>query len=45
VGSTIIGATNLIQIQENIDAAQITLSKELLDGIEAIHTEMTNPGQ
>jgi aryl-alcohol dehydrogenase-like predicted oxidoreductase len=45
MGSTIIGATNLIQLQENIDAAQITLSQELRDGIEAIHAELSNPGQ
>ena len=45
VASTIIGATNLTQLQENIDAAQVTLSPELVAGVEAIHAEMVNPGQ
>ena len=45
VGSTIIGATNLDQLKENIDAAQIVLSREVTDAIDAIHARITNPGQ
>ena len=45
VASTIIGATNLAQLQENIDAAHVTLSKEVLAAIDAIHADMNNPGQ
>lgn len=45
IASTIIGATSLVQLKENIDALQIELSDELVQGINAIHTEMSNPGQ
>jgi aryl-alcohol dehydrogenase-like predicted oxidoreductase len=45
VASTIIGATNLEQLKENIDAAQITLSDEVVKAIDAIHARITNPGQ
>ena len=45
VGSTIIGATNLAQLKENIDAADIVLSAEVMAGIDAIHAKYTNPGQ
>jgi len=45
VGSTIIGATNLAQLKENIDAAQIVLPREVTDAIDAIHARITNPGQ
>ena len=45
VGSTIIGATNLEQLKENIDAAEITLSGEVVEAIDAIHARITNPGQ
>ncbi|PWF33836.1 aldo/keto reductase, partial [Yersinia pestis] len=37
VTSTIIGATNLDQLKENIQAFEIDLSEEILKGIEAIH--------
>jgi len=43
VGSTIIGATSMEQLQQDLAAAQVTLSREVLDGIEAIHLEFTNP--
>lgn len=43
VSSTIIGATNLDQLKENIDAFDINLSPELLQGIEAIHRQQPNP--
>jgi aryl-alcohol dehydrogenase-like predicted oxidoreductase len=45
VGSTIIGATTLAQLQENIDAASLVLPKEVVDAINAIHSRITNPGQ
>ena len=45
VASTIIGATSLDQLQQNIDAATITLSNEVISGIDAIHAAMPNPGQ
>lgn len=43
VTSTIIGATNLDQLKENIDAFDINLSEDVLQGIEAIHKRQPNP--
>ncbi|AYA04427.1 NADP(H)-dependent aldo-keto reductase [Acinetobacter sp. WCHAc010034] len=43
VTSTIIGATSLEQLQENIDAFQVNLSEEILQGIEEIHRRQPNP--
>jgi len=43
VGSTIIGATNMEQLQQDLDAAQVTLSDEVLEQIERIHLLYTNP--
>lgn len=43
VTSTIIGATNLDQLKENIQAFEIDLSEEILKGIEAIHRQQPNP--
>jgi aryl-alcohol dehydrogenase-like predicted oxidoreductase len=45
VASTIIGATNLAQLKENIDAEQVTLSDDVVAAIDAIHAKYTNPGQ
>ncbi|MGZ8289977.1 MAG: aldo/keto reductase [Telluria sp.] len=45
VASTIIGATTLEQLKENIDAAQVTLPQDVVDAINAIHARITNPGQ
>lgn len=45
VGSTIIGATTMAQLEENIDAAQIALGDEVVAAIDAIHGRITNPGQ
>jgi aryl-alcohol dehydrogenase-like predicted oxidoreductase len=45
VASTIIGATNLGQLKENIDAAAITLPDDVINAIDAIHARITNPGQ
>ena len=43
VTSTIIGATNLEQLKENIDAFDVNLSEEVLKGIEEIHRQQPNP--
>lgn len=43
VGSTIIGATNLAQLEENIGAFRLDLSQEVLDAIDAIHMQNRNP--
>lgn len=45
VGSTIIGATSLAQLKENIDAEALTLPDEVVAGIDAIQARYTNPGQ
>ncbi|MCT8089581.1 NADP(H)-dependent aldo-keto reductase [Acinetobacter sp. C_4_1] len=43
VTSTIIGATNPDQLKENIQAFEIDLSAEILQGIEDIHRQQPNP--
>ncbi|WP_010111284.1 NADP(H)-dependent aldo-keto reductase [Acinetobacter sp. P8-3-8] len=43
VDSTIIGATTMDQLKENIDAFQIDLSEEILTEINAIHQQQPNP--
>lgn len=43
VTSTIIGATNMAQLEENIQAWQKPLSAEILQEIEAIHLRYMNP--
>ncbi|MCG2634735.1 MAG: NADP(H)-dependent aldo-keto reductase [Gammaproteobacteria bacterium] len=43
VSSAIIGATTLEQLQQNIDAAQVKLSEEVLEAIDAIHNSIPNP--
>jgi aryl-alcohol dehydrogenase-like predicted oxidoreductase len=45
VASTIIGATKLAQLKENIDAADITLPDHVVSAIDAIHARLPNPGQ
>jgi aryl-alcohol dehydrogenase-like predicted oxidoreductase len=45
VGATIIGATNLVQLKENIDAESLTLPDEVVKAIDAVHARYTNPGQ
>ncbi|MBB1486896.1 NADP(H)-dependent aldo-keto reductase [Oceanospirillum sediminis] len=42
-GSNIIGATTMDQLKSNIASAELTLSEEVLNGIEAIHQQMPNP--
>lgn len=41
--STIIGATNMEQLKENIGSADIVLSKEVLKAIEKVQEEIPNP--
>jgi aryl-alcohol dehydrogenase-like predicted oxidoreductase len=45
VASTIIGATSLAQLKDNIDAAAITLPDQVVTAIDAIHAGLSNPGQ
>ena len=45
VASTIIGATTLAQLKENIDAYEVKLSPEVVEAVNAIHARITNPGQ
>lgn len=41
--STIIGATTMEQLKSNIDSINVTLSAEVVAGIEAIHDDHPNP--
>ena len=43
VAANIIGATNMEQLKENIDSAELLLNKEQLARIEAIHEQRPNP--
>ena len=43
VTSTIIGATTLTQLQENIDAFETILSSEILNEIDLVQKEFSNP--
>ena len=43
VTSNIIGATTMTQLKSNIESAHIELSAELLQGIDAIHSDFPNP--
>ena len=43
VASTIVGATSMAQLQENVAAYQVKLSPETLKEIDAIHLRFTNP--
>lgn len=45
VASTIIGATTLEQLKEDIDALSVKLPDQVVEGINAIHRQITNPGQ
>ena len=44
VASTIIGATSLAQLKENIDALELSLPLPVLEAIDAIHARIMNPG-
>ncbi|HXU94384.1 MAG TPA: NADP(H)-dependent aldo-keto reductase [Gallionella sp.] len=41
--SVILGATSLEQLKENLDSAEVTLSKEVLEQIETVHKLYPNP--
>lgn len=43
LGSNIIGATKLEQLKANIASVDVTLSDEVMEGIEAIHRQYTYP--
>jgi aryl-alcohol dehydrogenase-like predicted oxidoreductase len=43
VTSTIIGATNLEQLEENIESVNVTLSPEIIAAINEVHTAIPNP--
>ena len=43
VKSTIVGATSLKQLKENIDSINIKLSAEIIKEIENIHLSDPNP--
>ncbi|MDW3095913.1 MAG: NADP(H)-dependent aldo-keto reductase [Gammaproteobacteria bacterium] len=43
LSSNIIGATSVDQLAENIDSINVTLSSEVVEGIEAIHRQIPNP--
>ncbi|PHS10491.1 MAG: NADP(H)-dependent aldo-keto reductase [Kordia sp.] len=43
VTSNIVGATTIAQLKENISSIDITLSDDILNEIEAIHTIIPNP--
>jgi len=45
VASTIIGATSLAQLKENVDALDVTLPDEVVSAVERIHAEIHNPAQ
>lgn len=43
VTSTIIGATTMQQLEENIDSVDVALSDEVMQLIEAVHVQQPNP--
>lgn len=43
VTAPIIGATNIDQLSENIESINVTLSKEILKEIDAVHNQIPNP--
>jgi aryl-alcohol dehydrogenase-like predicted oxidoreductase len=43
VTSTILGATSIDQLRENIDSASVELSADVLKEVDAIHARFTNP--
>ncbi|WP_105244833.1 aldo/keto reductase [Psychrobacter sp. Marseille-P5312] len=43
VTSNIIGATTLTQLKSNIDSIDLTLTDDVLEAIEAVHTRQPNP--
>jgi aryl-alcohol dehydrogenase-like predicted oxidoreductase len=43
VASTVIGATTMAQLEENLGASELKLSADVLEAIDAIHLRYTNP--
>jgi aryl-alcohol dehydrogenase-like predicted oxidoreductase len=43
VASTIIGATTMAQLEENLGAVELKLSPDVLDAIDEVHLRYTNP--
>ena len=43
VTAPIIGATSIEQLSENIESINISLSKEILKKIDAVHNQIPNP--
>ncbi len=43
VTSTIIGATTMPQLKENIESINLTLTQDVLEAIEEVHKEIPNP--
>ncbi len=43
VTSTIVGATKMHQLEENISSIDVTLSNEILEAIDAVHNDIPNP--
>ncbi len=43
VTANIIGATTIEQLKSNIESINVTLTDEVLDAIEAVHTRIPNP--
>ncbi|MBK8055374.1 MAG: NADP(H)-dependent aldo-keto reductase [Saprospiraceae bacterium] len=43
VTSNIIGATSMLQLKENISSIDVTLSKDVLDAIDLVHKDISNP--
>ncbi len=43
VTSTIIGATTMTQLKENIESLKVKLSQEIIDAINAVHDSIPNP--
>jgi aryl-alcohol dehydrogenase-like predicted oxidoreductase len=41
--SVILGATTLDQLRENLDSADISLTTEVLERVEAVHRQYPNP--
>lgn len=43
ITSTIVGATSVDQLKENIDSIHLTLSDEVLEEINQVHAQISNP--
>lgn len=43
LASTIVGATTMSQLESNIASVEVSLSAEVLEGIQAIHRRFSNP--